>query len=117
MATILLVEDEDGLRHIFTLALERAGFQVYAASNGTEALAYLARTSPDLVVTDLSMPEVTGADLVQQMARDSGLARVPIVLMSGVSDSSVPSGYPLLEKPFGLQDLVRVVQHLLGDAA
>ncbi len=114
VATILVVEDEAQLQYVFSLALERAGFDVHVTSNGSEALTYLDHTIPDLVVTDLSMPELSGAELVQHMAAHPALAHVPIVLMSGVSDSAVPSGYPLLEKPFSLHDLIRTVSKLVG---
>ena len=113
MPTILLVEDDDTLRQLFKRALERAGFAVLPVANGSAVLVHLERLVPDLVVTDLTMPEMGGVELVRAIQQRPALADVPILLITGSDRTTAPAGYPLLEKPFPLRLLVDTVRTLL----
>ena len=113
MPTILLVDDDSRLRAVFARALERVGYTVLTAGNGREALSVLQHLVPDLIITDLSMPELDGAALVRALRQNPLVAQVPVLLMSGNGSANVPAGYPLLHKPFPLQDLIAAVRRLV----
>ncbi|HEU4699315.1 MAG TPA: response regulator [Gemmatimonadales bacterium] len=115
-ATVLVVDDEEGLRRFAMRALAEAGYAVLGAGNGEEALALLERLPApvQLVVTDVKMPVMTGRALGEQLARRwPGL---PVLYMTG-SDSGPAHGLrplaPLLPKPFLSDALVRAVGALI----
>jgi CheY-like chemotaxis protein len=118
-ATVLVVDDEPGVRDIVARSLRRGGFRAMEAGNGGEALALVEREGPpELVVTDLMMPGIGGVELARQLrARWPAL---PIIFMSGYSAETLdlrnPSGFEggLLEKPFAPDDLVAKVTAALS---
>jgi DNA-binding response OmpR family regulator len=85
--TILLIEDDPGVRHGAAAFLEDQGFSVIPASTGTDALLILKHVEPpDLIVLDLMLPLLSGWDVRAELARDERLARVPVVIFSGIVD-------------------------------
>ena len=104
--TILLVEDEEGMRSIVTLVLERHGYTVIAAASGREAQEILRTRGPEiaLVLTDLIMPEMNGCELAESLLKEK--PELKILLMSGYSDAAAAGGRPsaeawaFLPKPF-----------------
>ncbi len=68
---------------------------------------------PDVVVSDLMMPGMTGIALARAMAAFSALADVPVIIMSGTPNATIPIRYPVLEKPFPLRLLVDTVHEVL----
>ncbi len=120
-STILVVEDDAWIRSLTGRILERAGFDVMLAHNGTHALELLARTGPPaLVLSDIMMPEMGGRELAQRL-REQWPA-IPIVFMSGYSDDAIRTAasermtITLLAKPFEPSALVQVIRTLLGIA-
>lgn len=115
---ILVVDDEPGIVRVLCAVLEDAGYRTESAGNGVAALE-LARTStPDVVLLDYVMPRLDGSDTLRVLRRDDTLAKVPVVMMSGVPESMVrrksKGAYDaFLRKPFGLDDLLDVVAKLL----
>ncbi len=114
---ILLVEDEELVRRVFKRTLERSGYRVVEAGDGTEALQLYART-PDafaLVVTDLRMPGRNGAELSRQLRALS--PRMPILYLSGHPESDggalLTERAELLEKPLSATDLLEKVRSLI----
>ncbi len=84
---VLVVEDDDDLRGLLTELLEFEGFGVECASNGREALEHLrARDLPCLIVLDLMMPVMSGAEFRAEQLCDERLARIPVVVVSAASD-------------------------------
>ena len=117
--TILLVEDENSVRHMLREALHKAGYTVWEAANGAEAIAqWGARINEiDLVVTDIVMPKMNGLRLAEELrSRRPGMK---VVFMSGhslefINSQGVPDPAPdLLQKPFVPQVLVRKVREIL----
>lgn len=85
--TILLVEDDPSVRFATTAFLEDEGFSVIPASTGADALLILMHTNPpDLIVLDLMLPLMSGWDVSAELAKDERLARVPVIIFSGVAD-------------------------------
>jgi len=109
--TILVVEDEDGLRLMMREVLEAAGFRVCEADEGFQALSVLLQGRPvDLVLTDIRMPRMDGCELAAHMA---ALAlKVPILFVTGYGNelelNALPG--PVLAKPFRPEQLVAFVR-------
>lgn len=115
-ATVLVVDDDLEVRDYVAFALKSVGHRVLTASGGQEALSVLEKQTPDLLITDYAMPEMTGAELascararnpLQRIIYISGLADLP-ALERGASDA------PLLKKPFAPHELFATVQQSLA---
>lgn len=83
-ATILCVDDEAIPLMLRKSVLQKAGYNVFAANSGTEALEILARQSVDLVLTDLLMPGINGTELAREVKKR--IPELPVVLYSGVNE-------------------------------
>jgi CheY-like chemotaxis protein len=116
--TILVAEDEQAVRVFVERVLSRAGYRVFAAANGPEALA-MASTLPhlDLLFTDMVMPGMTGRELASRLATTQPQART--LFASGYSDDAVQYGVgedgrsPYLGKPFTANGLLTRVREVL----
>jgi CheY-like chemotaxis protein len=99
-ATVLVVDDEEMMRSVLTRTMESEHYQVYAAGDGVEALALLAKEIPvDLVIADVSMPRMDGRELVLELSKR--YPHLPVVLISGVYLGGTPDlPGPVLPKPF-----------------
>ncbi len=86
-ARVLVVDDEEGLRQILSRLLRRLGYDVIVASNGREALELAERDAPDLVITDLSMPEMDGHQLLDRLKGSTHTRHIPVIVVSGESDT------------------------------
>ena len=79
---ILLVDDEEQIRKLLEASLQRRGYDVAVASDGIEALRQIRTKMPDLIVTDVNMPNMNGFELTRRLRADHRTARVPIVMLS-----------------------------------
>jgi DNA-binding response OmpR family regulator len=120
-ATILLVEDDEALRHILAGHLRRHGYDVIEADSAERAAQVLAMTPrPSLVVLDINLPGGTGWDLLRTPQMQVA-GRPPVVVASAVTVSHrrlaefAVDGY--LPKPFPLETLLQTVERLLDAAA
>lgn len=82
--TILVIDDETGVRRSIAAYLEDSGFRVLEATNGNEGLAIFASEAPDLVLTDLRMPGMDGVEFMKQMNAQS--PQTPIIVFTGTAD-------------------------------
>ena len=124
-ATILLVDDDEVVRHALRTLLRRSGFCALTCANGAEAIAMLRGVDIDVVVTDLDMPEVDGHSLIEWIRRHR--PHLPTVVLTGHHDDELRSHtlgrgvVEHLEKPLDPSDLVELLnaceQHagLAGD--
>lgn len=106
---ILLVEDDHAIREGVADGLAFEGYQAEGVANGREALAWLEREgAPAVVVLDLLMPVMNGAQLLERLRADPRWAEVPAVLMSAAlpGRESLPRADAYLQKPFDLSQLV-----------
>ena len=116
---ILVVDDSDEVRLVTSRILEREGYQVTAADSGVSALAIVETLVPDLVVSDIMMPEVDGYRLLERLREDPRLAPVPVIFLSALGDAtSLERGNRLgvehyLVKPFTAKQLLSVVSGTL----
>jgi len=85
-ATVLVVDDDSLNRSMLSMSLNASGHTVLEASNGAEAVAVLAGTPVDLVLTDIEMPEMDGYALLRHRATDDRLRAIPFIVISGVDE-------------------------------
>jgi CheY-like chemotaxis protein len=79
----LVVDDSMLIRHTVCRFLEERSFTVESATNGQEALEALKRVRPDIIITDIQMPTMSGTELITAVKTDPGLAAIPIVIVAG----------------------------------
>lgn len=114
-ARILIAEDDADLRILVAYALEDEGYLVLRASDGAEALAIAERERPDLILSDVMMPRLSGLELAAALhARENGQTP-PILLMSANRPRGLPGRVAFLPKPFDLPELLRRVAALLHE--
>jgi DNA-binding NtrC family response regulator len=118
MATILVVDDELGIRGLLSEILSDEGHTVELAENAAQARAVRERMRPDLVLLDIWMPDVDGVTLLKEWG-SSGMLTMPVIMMSGhgTIDTAVEAtkfgAIAFLEKPVTLQKLLRAVEQAL----
>ncbi|HIK08705.1 MAG TPA: response regulator transcription factor [Oscillatoriaceae cyanobacterium M33_DOE_052] len=120
---LLLVDDEPGLREAVQAYLEDSDFVVEVASNAKEGWEILQRTFPDLVITDIMMPQVDGYQFLKQVREDPRFSTLPVVFLTakGMTLDRI-QGYQAgcdayLSKPFDPEELIAIVQNLLARRA
>ena len=118
--SILLVEDDSGIRDSVAECLESEGYDVAPVENGREALRWLRNTArPDLIVVDLVMPVMNGAELIDELRGDMTLRDIPVVLMTAAVPTAampLPRANGYLSKPFDLGALLdTVLRHCAVD--
>ena len=82
-AVALVVDDSMLIRYTVCRFLEERGFAVEAATNGVEALQILERVRPDLIVTDMQMPKMSGSELITALKQKPSTANIPIIIVAG----------------------------------
>ncbi|MBG0567513.1 response regulator [Actinoplanes aureus] len=115
---IVVAEDHEDIRYVLKRSLERAGHRVVAAADGKAALAAVREHRPDLVVTDVDMPHMTGLDLCRAIRADDDLRHIPVVvasgsLMPGDSLAEDAGASATLLKPFVPAQLLALIATLL----
>ena len=119
MATILVVDDELGIRDLLFEILNDEGHQVELAENAAQARAARLQARPDLVLLDIWMPDTDGVSLLKEWA-STGLLNMPVIMMSGHAtiDTAVEAtrigALAFLEKPITLQKLLKAVEQGLA---
>lgn len=121
MATrpVLVVDDDPDIRETLRFVLEDAGYPVYSAENGKEALAVLADADPlpGLILLDLMMPVMSGEEMLHALKAVHALAAIPVTIVtaSGASTPRLATG--LLKKPVDLDVLLRIVEQRCGPSS
>ena len=112
--TVLIIDDEPGLRHTVSLILSEEGYEVNAASDGEEGLARALELKPDMILCDVRMPRLNGLDFLQRYRAASGTAMVIMMTAYGSMDLAVQAmkagAYDYLAKPFGPDELILVLK-------
>ncbi|MEV6303480.1 response regulator [Actinoplanes sp. NPDC051861] len=113
-STVLVVDDDEGVRELIAFLLNRAGYRAVTAADGLEAIDLLATTRPDLVVLDMVMPGLDGLSVCARIHSDT-----PVVMMSGrASKAEIASAFEsgaveYLDKPVHPGELVSLLRMLL----
>ncbi|MEV6343046.1 response regulator [Actinoplanes sp. NPDC051851] len=120
--TILVVDDDEGVRDLVSFKLEMAGYRTITAADGCTALTVVGESRPDLVVLDIMMPGLDGLSVCYKMHADPATATIPVIMLSGVASATdidlafVSGAEEYLAKPLNTADLVRRVGWLLPHA-
>ncbi|WP_145137085.1 response regulator [Roseomonas gilardii] len=109
---ILVVDDDPAVREVTATFLEELGHEILEAGDGPSALRTLETAEIDLMVADLAMPLMSGAELAATVKASH--PRMPVLLVTGYAElDKLPKEYPLLHKPFRQADLARCIQELM----
>jgi CheY-like chemotaxis protein len=118
---IITIDDEAPVRLLIRQCLRRENCDVFEASNGREGLDVIRDVIPDLILMDVTMPEMNGIEALQAIRTDAALAHIPVLLLTGFKDTeqlhqALQLPYTdLLPKPFHVSDLKARVQKLLHE--
>jgi len=113
VAHVLIVDDEVNIRRVLAAMLKREGYEATTAADGEQALAVLAKTPVDVVVTDLVMPRMGGMELLQKVSADFPDVPVIVITAHGSVDSAVSAlkagAFDYITKPFEQEELKKVI--------
>ena len=115
--SVLLAEDDRALRRFLEVVLERAGYQVFSASDGLEAMKLVLSASIDVVVTDAMMPNLSGHEFCRFLRNSPTLSHLPIILLSALErkdTNSAEQADALLTKPVAGEKLIECIERLLA---
>ena len=122
MARVLVIDDEQDVRWLIRVSLERAGHEVLVAEDGLRGVAIAMKQHPEAIVLDLMMPVMDGYGVLAELAKDPRTADVPVLVLSAraipdEADRATQAGARrFLEKPFDPDDLVRELAEVLPGA-
>jgi CheY-like chemotaxis protein len=116
MATVLIVDDEPAILEVVAEFARMLGHDVLTAIDGEDALKLLRARRPDVVVSDVMMPRLSGPGLRAAMSADPTLAHVPIVFMTAVHRAIGDDATKVIKKPFDLDDLEGALREALSNA-
>jgi CheY-like chemotaxis protein len=121
MKTILIIDDDEAVLGLFSQFLEAKDYAVLQAADGREGLRLFDTDPPDLVITDIMMPEMDGLEILQNLRKTS--PDLPVIAISGGMRNATINFLPhaktfgacrVFEKPVALSDLLQAVEELLG---
>jgi CheY-like chemotaxis protein len=120
MAKILLVEDDDNLREIYEARLAAEGYTIASAHDGEEALVVAKAQKPDLVISDVMMPKISGFEMLDILRNTDGLKDVKVIMLTALGQSEdqqradrLGADRYLVKSQVTLEDIVKVAQDLL----
>ena len=120
--TVYFIDDSATMREVIKIAFRRENISVIACHDAATAFAEIEQTAPDIVITDVIMPDTDGYDVCKYIKQHPKFASTPVILMSGVVNRAVAEkafsvkADELIRKPFQPQDLITRVKHLLHPA-
>lgn len=122
MTKIMLVEDDDSLREIYTIRLTAEGYAIVSAGDGEEALAVAVKERPDLIISDVMMPKISGFDMLDILKSTPETKDIKTIMMTALSSEdqrergeNLGADRYLVKSQVGIEDVVNVVHDVLGD--
>ena len=123
MTKILLVEDDKSLREIYGVRLLAEGYDIVSAGDGEEALAMAIKERPQLIVSDVMMPKISGFDMLDILRSTTETKDIKVIMMTALSSEDqrqrgeqLGADRYLVKSQVGIEDVVRTVHEVLGDA-
>lgn len=124
MSKVMLVEDDDSLREIYSIRLTAEGYTIVSAKDGEEALAVAVRERPDLIVSDVMMPKISGFDMLDILRSTPETKDIKVIMMTALSSDDqrvrgerLGADRYLVKSQVGIEDVVNAVHDVLGDRA
>lgn len=120
MSKILLIDDEEILQELMSHALSKPGYEILLADNGETGIQMAREHLPDLIISDMNMPKMTGWELVKALRADATTSDIPfIALTAHVTTGDRDAGYgagvtEYAEKPVDIPKLLKKIERLLG---
>lgn len=118
---VMVIEDDRFLSSVIKARLEKSGVNVTQAFDGAEALTLLKKSHPDLIILDLIMPRTTGFEVLESIAGDAELKKIPVVVLSHLAqDSDISKAKSFGVKEYfvkvkvSIEDVIKKVQELIG---
>ena len=122
MAKIMLVEDDKSLREIYRIRLVAEGYEVVSAGDGEEALALAVKSRPDLVISDVMMPKISGFDMLDILRSTPETKDIKVIMMTALSSDdqrqrgeSLGADKYLVKSQVGIEDVINAVHEVLND--
>jgi len=123
MTKILLVEDDKSLREIYGVRLLAEGYDIVSAGDGEEALAMAIKERPQLIVSDVMMPKISGFDMLDILRSTTETKAIKVIMMTALSSEdqrargeALGADRYLVKSQVGIEDVVRTVHDVLGDS-
>jgi CheY-like chemotaxis protein len=116
---ILVVDDEEDVRETLAELLANEGYHSMMAANGREALHTMERFLPDLIITDITMPEMSGAELMAALAADARFAPIPVIVVTALPERAAAAlgdrrgSVPVVGKPISIGRFLELVEATL----
>ena len=124
MSKVMVVEDDASLREIYSIRIAAEGYEVVSAGDGEEALAVAVREKPDLILSDVMMPKISGFDMLDILRSTPETANIKVVMMTALSAEDqrergerLGADRYLVKSQVGIEDVVNVIHEELGDRA
>lgn len=122
MAKLMLVEDDNNLREIYEARLQAEGYEIVSAKDGEEALVVAKKEKPDLIISDVMMPKISGFEMLDILRNTDGLKEVKVIMLTalGQNDDQQRAGKLganryLVKSQVTLEDIVKAAHELLED--
>ncbi len=124
MSKIMVVEDDASLREIYSIRITAEGYEVVSAGDGEEALAMAVREKPDLILSDVMMPKISGFDMLDILRSTPETSGIKVVMMTALSAEDqrqrgerLGADRYLVKSQVGIEDVVNTIHEVLGDRA
>ena len=117
MSKVLVVDDDPGIALLLKRIISKKGHQIVTASNGWEGLKMAREEIPDLIFTDVRMPDLGGVELAGFLKADPSLNHIPVVILSGTAfllELEKTAADDILTKPFDLKSVYAILEQYLG---
>jgi CheY-like chemotaxis protein len=123
MSKLLLVEDDNNLREIYEARLQAEGYTIVTAKDGEEALVVAKAERPDLIISDIMMPKISGFEMLDILRNTENLKNVPVIMLTALGQNDdqqradkLGADRYLVKSQVTLEDIVKVAHELLGDS-
>ena len=122
MTKIMLVEDDKSLREIYSIRLVAEGYDIVSAGDGEEALALAVQEKPELIVSDVMMPKISGFDMLDILRSTPETSQIKVIMMTALSSDdqrmrgeNLGADRYLVKSQVGIEDVINTVHEVLGD--
>ena len=122
MSKIMVVEDDASLREIYSIRITAEGYEVVSAGDGEEALAVAVREKPDLILSDVMMPKISGFDMLDILRSTPETANIKVIMMTALSADDqrqrgerLGANRYLVKSQVGIEDVINAIHEVIGD--